>query len=198
VSKVLVTAFEPYDRWPENSSWLTLCDLTRWYEGDLELMTRRYPVDLQRMSERLRKDLQENFPIAIHLGQSPGATHIQIEAVGLNVTKGGQPIIENGPQAYRSDLPIEACAMKIRNAGIPCEVSFHAGTFLCNAALYLNQHYSRTFGMQTQSVFIHLPLSPSQAAKDIGHPASMSTPMASAAVAMAIQAFTSEPDSLTA
>ena len=29
MTTVLITAFEPYDDWPENSSWLALLDLTR-------------------------------------------------------------------------------------------------------------------------------------------------------------------------
>lgn len=187
MKKVLLTAFEPYEHWSENSSWLALCDLTRWYDGDLQLVTRRYPVDLQRMPDMLRKDLQGNFPLVIHLGQSPGATLIQLETVGLNVSKGGQPLITDAPEAYRTGLPAESCAAKLRESGIPCQASYHAGTFLCNAALYLSQHYSKVFGMQTQSIFMHLPLAPAQAVKDDSHPASMSTPMASAAIAMLIQ-----------
>jgi len=189
VTRILITAFEPYERWAENSSWLALCDLTRWYDGDLELVTRRYPVDLSRLSESLSKDLQGDFPLVIHLGQAPGSTHIQLEAIGLNVFRDGSKLIDDGPEAYRSNLPIETCASKLREAGIPCRSSYHAGTYLCNAALYLNHHYTRIFGMQTESIFIHLPLSPTQAVKDETHPASMSTPMASAAVAIVMQSL---------
>jgi pyroglutamyl-peptidase len=184
---VLITAFEPYDRWPENSSWLALTDLTRWYDGGIELTTRRYPVDLTRMSELLRKDLQANFDLAVHLGQAPGSTAIRLEAVGLNVRSDGTPLIPHAPEAYRSALALQACNESLIEAGIPSDVSHHAGTYLCNAALYLSQHYARSFGLQTQSLFVHLPLAPCQSAKDPARPASMSTPMASAAVAMVIQ-----------
>lgn len=185
--RVLITAFEPYDRWPENSSWLTLTDLTRWYDGSIELTTRRYPVDLTRMSELLRKDLQGNFDLAVHLGQAPGSTAIRLEAVGLNVRSDGSPLITSAPEAYRSALALQDCNQLLVDAGIPSDVSHHAGTYLCNAALYLSQHYARSFGLQTQSLFVHLPLAPLQAAKDPARPASMSTPMASAAIAMVIQ-----------
>jgi pyroglutamyl-peptidase len=187
VTRVLITAFEPYDRWPENSSWLALCDLTKWYDGTAEITTRRYPVDLSRMSVALRKDLQANYDLAIHLGQSPGSTLIKLEAVGLNVRSDGSPLIQDAPEAYRSQLALERCYKSLIGAGIPSEVSHHAGTYLCNAALYLSQHYSHSFGLQTQSLFVHIPLSPAQAAIDTGRLASISTPMASAAVAMILE-----------
>ncbi|MAI31432.1 MAG: pyroglutamyl-peptidase I [Rubripirellula sp.] len=187
MTRILITAFEPYDRWPANSSWLALMDLTRWYDGDAEITTRRYPVDLSRMSENLRKDLQSNFDFAIHLGQSPGSTLIKLESVGLNVRGNGSPLISNAPEAYRSGLPLENCHRGLITAGIPSEISHHAGTYLCNAALYLSQHYSKSYGLRTKSLFLHIPLAPAQAAADKGSPPSMSTPMASAAVAMVIQ-----------
>ncbi len=187
MTRVLITAFEPYDRWPENSSWLALMDLTRWYDGDAEITTRRYPVDLTRMSESLRKDLQGNFDFAIHLGQSPGSTLIKLEAVGLNVRSDGSPLIQDAPEAYRSSLPLDQCSRALTAAGIPNDISHHAGTYLCNAALYLSQHYAQSFGLRTHSLFVHIPLSPGQAAVDSGKPASLSTPMSSAAVAMVLQ-----------
>ena len=187
MTRVLITAFEPYDRWPENSSWLALVDLTRWYDGAAEITTRRYPVDLTRMSESLRKDMQANYDFAIHLGQSPGSTLIKLEAVGLNVRSNGSPLISDAPEAYRSPLALDRCFQSLIEAGIPSEVSHHAGTYLCNAALYLSQHYAKSFGLKTRSLFVHVPLSPAQAARDHGRLASMSTPMASAAVAMILE-----------
>ena len=57
MTRALLTAFEPYDRWSDNASWLALVELTRWYEGPLDVTTRRYPVDLVAMSGKLRSDL---------------------------------------------------------------------------------------------------------------------------------------------
>ena len=187
MTRVLITAFEAYDRWPENSSWLALTDLTRWYDGAAELVTRRYPVDLSRMSEQLRNDLREDYDLAVHLGQSPGSPLLKIERVGLNVRSNGSPIIVGAPAAYQSPLPVDECCQYLIDAGIPCEVSHHAGTYLCNASLYLSHHYAETLGLRTRSLFLHLPLSPAQAAHDSGRLPSMSTPMASAAVAMIIE-----------
>lgn len=186
MSRVLMTAFEPYDRWRENSSWQTLVELTRWYDGPADITTRRYPVDLTRMSESLRKDLQEDYDLAIHLGQSPGSTLVKLEAVGLNVRTDGTPLIKDAPEAYRSPLPLAKCTRSLIEAGIPSELSHHAGTYLCNAALFLSQHYAKSFGLTTKSMFVHVPLSPAQAAQDETRMASMSVQMTSAAVALVL------------
>lgn len=187
MTRVLLTAFEPYDRWSENSSWLALAELTRWYDGAAQLTTRRYPVDLAVMSDRLQQDLQADYDFAVHLGQSPGSTQIKLEVVGLNTRTDGAPLIEDAADAYRSPLPLADCAQLLIEANIPAAVSHHAGTYLCNAALFLSQHYAREFGLQTKSLFIHIPLTPAQAARDPARPASMSTPLASAAVAIVLE-----------
>jgi len=190
MTRVLLTAFEPYDRWSENSSWQSLVELTRWYDGPIEIMTRRYPVDLTRVSECLQKDLQEDYSFAIHLGQSPGLPLIKLEAVGLNVRTDGSPLDADAPEAYRSPLPLARCVDTLIQAGIPSELSHHAGTYLCNAVLFLSQHYASKFSLKTKSMFIHLPLSPTQVAKDKSSLASMSVQMTSAAIAMILEQTT--------
>ncbi len=191
VTRVLLTAFEPYDDWQENASWLALVDLTHWYDGPIELVTRRYPVELSEMSNRLRADLQADYDYAIHVGQSPGATVIQLEAVALNLRSDGTTIIPDAPEAYRSPLPLDLAARQLNAAGLPTTVSNHAGTYLCNASLFLSQHYSHSFSMQTKSVFVHVPINPAQAAKEGNQLPSMSTPLASASLAMLIASLSS-------
>lgn len=192
MTRILITAFEPYDRWSDNASWSALMDLTHWYQGSIELTTRRYPVNLAKVSEALRRDLQANYDVALHLGQSPGCPVVKLESVGLNMLSDGAPIVDDGPDAYRSRLPLAGVASRLNESGIPTEVSNHAGTFLCNAAMYLSQHYSRSFAMQTQSLFIHVPLTPAQAADHVNERLpSMSTPMASAAIALVIDQLAS-------
>ncbi|KAA5545280.1 pyroglutamyl-peptidase I [Roseiconus nitratireducens] len=184
MTRVLLTAFEPYDRWDDNSSWLAVIDFTSWYEGNLEITTRRYPVDLGRTQRQLELDLQQDFDFAIHLGQSPGSPLIKLESVGLNLRTDGEPLISDGPTAYRSPTDLHDCLGRLLEAGIPAEVSHHAGTYLCNATLYLSQHYSEMMGRKTRSVFMHLPLTPAQVARERLAMSSMSTPMQSAAIAL--------------
>lgn len=166
---VLLTAFEPYDRWATNSSWLALVQLTHDLPTQPAITTRLYPVDFDRVKTRLSEDLKANYDFAIHLGQAPGSGRIQLESIGVNV--GGSstqlpedfmPLTEDGPVAYRSELPLAVWAQKLRQTGIPAQVSYHAGTFLCNATLYLSHYLAEQQGMRTRSAFVHLPLDTSQ------------------------------------
>jgi len=166
---VLITAFEPYDRWPENSSWLALVELTRDLQGGPKVVTRRYPVDFEAVRSRLFDDLAADYDFALHLGQAPGISRIHLEAIGINV--GGhssqtpdqyQPLVPGGSVAYCSSLPLADWAVKVRELGIPCQVSYHAGTYLCNALLYLAHKIVHERRLKTRAAFIHLPLAPEQ------------------------------------
>jgi pyroglutamyl-peptidase len=166
---ILLTAFEPYDRWSENSSWLALVELTRQLSPGAKVTTRRYPVDFEQARQRLAEDLAADYDFALLLGQAPGIGRIHLEAIGVNV--GGhssllpdqfQPLAADGPPAYQSTLPLAAWAAQIRDLGIPCQVSYHAGTYLCNAVLYLAHHIAARERLKTRAAFIHLPLAPSQ------------------------------------
>ncbi len=169
MATVLITAFEPYDRWPENSSWLALVELTRGLPAGPKVVTRRYPVDFELARSRLADDLAANYDFAFHLGQAPGISRVHLEAIGVNI--GGhssqtpdqfQPLVPGGPPAYQTSLPLAEWSAKIRDLGIPCQVSYHAGTYLCNALLYLTHHIARGQRLKTQAAFIHLPLAPQQ------------------------------------
>jgi pyroglutamyl-peptidase len=164
---VLLTAFEPYGHWTTNASCLALDELSRDTPSSLQITTRLFPVDFDVVKTRLTEELMADFDYALHLGQAPGSAQIQLEAVGLNVacdddTSVDRRLCDDGPVAYRSSLPLFDWAERIRLAGIPAEVSFHAGTYLCNAALYLTHYYIERMRLKTQAVFIHLPLDPTQ------------------------------------
>ncbi|HVX64126.1 MAG TPA: pyroglutamyl-peptidase I [Pirellulales bacterium] len=169
MTSVLITAFEPYDRWQANSSWLCLMELTRDRPTQPAITTRRYPVDFQAAKERLAQDLKANYDYALHLGQAPRSATIRLEEIGLNVGGGCHepverlhPLAADGPTAYRTSLPLGDWSAKLRQAGIPSQVSYHAGTYLCNAMLYWSHYLSEQLGLRTRSAFIHLPLDISQ------------------------------------
>lgn len=191
MARILITAFEPYDRWEENASWLALVELTKEVPPNHEITTRLYPVDFSEIRKRLKSDLDAEYDIALHLGQAPGATCLLLESVGLNVGGNSEQLpeeckalIEDGPVAYRSDLPLAEWASLLRDQGIPAQVSYHAGLFLCNATLYLTHHFIRLHGYKTRATFLHLPLDPSQATNESKQPPTL--PAHEAARAMRI------------
>lgn len=169
MTNVLITAFEPYDRWAENASWLALVELTRDLPPEPRVVTRRYPVDFEAARARLQEDLAANYDFALHLGQSPHSSRVHLEAIGVNVAGNSEqapdqfrPLVAGGPPAYQSTLPLTEWSAKIRELSIPCQVSYHAGTYLCNALLYLTHHFAREQGLKTRAAFIHVPLATPQ------------------------------------
>lgn len=195
MTRVLLTAFEAYDHWQANSSWLTLVELTKDLPAKPEVTTRLYPVDYEQVRQRLEADLAAEYDVALHLGQSPGSTAIHLEAVGINIaqvgTSDGKPrtLVEDGPMAYQSRLPLARWSTMLQAAGIPAQISFHAGTYLCNAALYYSHHIAQTANLSTRSTFLHLPLAPSQAALDRPPPPSLPSETCAAALRMILTAL---------
>lgn len=202
--RVLLTAFEPYGPWPTNASWLALMELTRDLPQQPHTTTRLYPVDFAKVRDRLTQDLAQNYDVALHLGQAPGETAIRLESVGLNVRSparedhtGGQsfgPLVEDGPLAYASELPMATLAQRLRAAGIPAGVSHHAGTYVCNATLYLSHYIAQRMALQTRIGFIHLPLETSQAAADGAKTPSLPASISAAAIREVLCALSAQTD----
>ena len=167
--RVLLTAFKPYDCWQSNASWLALVEMTKNMPVSPEVTTRLYEVDFDHVRDQLESDLAAEFDFALHVGQAPGSTRIQLEAFGLNI--GGhsrqipdefQPLAPEGPAAYQSELPLARLAGQLREAEIPAQVSYHAGTYLCNATMYLTHHIAALRQLKTKATFVHVPLDTSQ------------------------------------
>ena len=199
MAKILITAFESYGPWKANASWLALVELTRQLPAQHSVTTRLYPVDLAVVQRKLEQDLAAQFDLVLHLGQAPGSTHVQFEAIGINVTRDpdtpsatGRALVTDGPLAFDSQLPLENWSQRLGERGIPARVSYHAGTYLCNAILYLSHYTIQQNGWNTRAGFIHLPVEISQAAS---HP----TPLPSLSretAAMALKLVLEQVDSV--
>ncbi|HEY2882083.1 MAG TPA: pyroglutamyl-peptidase I [Pirellulales bacterium] len=194
MTRVLLTAFEPYDRWKANASWLALVHLTQSLPEEPQVSTRLYPVDFSEMKLRLAADLAANYDFALHVGQAPGSSRIQLEAIGLNV--GGsssqspdqyRTLTEDGPVAYRSALPLADWAVKLRRAGVPAQVSYHAGNYLCNATLYWSHYLAERLALATQTAFIHVPLDVSQVVNEPHGTASLPVNLSAQAVRLILE-----------
>lgn len=200
--KILLTAFEPYEQWAENSSWLTLIELLKDHPTRHELVTRRYPVDLPRLREQLYTDLQRGFDAVLHLGQCPGSPAIKLESLAINfagrVEHCGdelKAILEHAPLAYRSLLPLGRWAELLRGSSIPTAVSYHAGTFLCNATMFLSLHYGQTLKHGERVGFVHLPLATQQVAHSATALPSLPVPILASAVRMLLEDLVSDDES---
>lgn len=196
MASILITAFEPYDQWVENSSWLALVDFTRNMQPAQQITTRLYPVNFDEVRQRLQKDLAGNFDYVLHLGQAPGLATVRLEAIGLNIGgRSDEPperyrkLVADGPVAYRSELPLTDWVGQLRKAGVPAAVSFHAGTLLCNATLYMTHYFTQKLGLKTQATFMHLPLATRQVTAGNKELASLPVTTAAAALHLIVGSF---------
>lgn len=170
--RILLTAFAPFGQWTQNASELCLRQLLPQLSDQYDVTTRVYPVEFEAARPLLESDLLQNYDLAIHLGQAQSTARIRLEAVGLNVGAiPGRPegdmfgLVANGPAAYQSALPLSTWAERLRLEGVPAYVSYHAGTYLCNATLYWAHHFLQLNAqLKTPVCFIHVPLDISQVA----------------------------------
>ncbi len=192
--RILVTAFAPFGTWERNASQLCLENLLPLLSDEYEITQRVYPVEFAAARPLLESDLRLNFDLAIHLGQAHNTSRIRLEAVGLNV--GAVPgrsdsdmfgLVTDGPAAYQSALPLSQWADRLREHGIPAYVSYHAGTYLCNATLYWAHHFLELNPeLRTQVCFIHVPIDISQVAGLPGDYLTLPSRMTAEAVARLI------------
>ena len=168
MQSVLLTGFEPFDNAPINPSWEAVrrLDGVQLSEG-VQIVARCLPCAFATAAETLLQLINELQPaMVIATGLGPGRSDISIERVAINVNDaripdnlGAQPIdtavVEGGPAAYFSTLPIKGMVKAVRDVGIAASVSQTAGTFVCNQVFYRLQH--ALAGTGVRSGFIHVP-----------------------------------------
>ncbi|MBI4534155.1 MAG: hypothetical protein HY711_09450 [Candidatus Melainabacteria bacterium] len=74
-----------------------------------------------------------------------------------------QPIDDNGPEAIRTDLPLPVLSQQLNNLGFLCEISNHAGSYLCNEVYYRCLNFKKNSGYTKTILFVHFPLPESYA-----------------------------------
>lgn len=174
--RILLTAYEPYGPFPSNAS-LACLDALRgsfhdWGAVEVEV----YPVEFDPVRERISAAWGRGIDAAVHLGQAPTSAQVRLERQAVNRGRdpyardaqgeplGLQPLDPGGPEHRQCGWPLEAWAEAARSAGLPCEVSHDAGTYLCNAALFWSLHEAERHGRAGQALFVHLPLTLEQSA----------------------------------
>lgn len=175
MNKVLLTGFEPFGKATLNPS----AEIVKQISGD-NIVTAILPVAYAQSAERLLALVAEHNPdVVICLGQAEGRKEITPERVAINlddarladnegVLRNDVKILENGPDAYFSTLPVKEIVEGIKAAGVPAAVSLSAGAFLCNHVFYVAQ--SKFAGTNIRSGFVHVPLMDEQAGEFPGLP----------------------------
>ena len=171
MKKLLISGFEPFDNEKINPSWEAVRLLPD-AVGDYRLTKLRLPVVFGAAADELLRVAEELCPdVIIAVGQAGGRAAITPEMVGINLRHGkipdnaghlatDEPIVEGGVAAYFSTLPVRKMVEGVKNAGMPAEVSYSAGAYVCNDVLYTL--LAKMAENSTRVGFIHIPYAKEQ------------------------------------
>ena len=172
MKKLLITGYDPFGGATVNPSWEAVKRLPDKI-GDWQLTKIEIPTVFGLAAQTVLTAAQDQQPDAIIcIGQAGGRDSVTPEVYGVNLrhariadNAGNQPlatpIIPSAPASYTATLPVNDILREVRSAGLPCELSYSAGRFVCNDVLYtLLHHYRDT---NTKVGFVHVPYLPEQA-----------------------------------
>ena len=176
MKKLLVTGFDPFGGEsvnPAREAVLRLPDAV----GGYEITKLEIPTVFGLAAETVLQAAEELCPHAILcVGQAGGRAAVTPEVVAINLREASipdnagnipvnTPVIENAPAAYFATLPVRDMVQAVREKGIPCTLSYSAGTFVCNDLLYTLLHRYRDTDVRVG--FVHIPSLPEQAREGV-------------------------------
>ena len=166
MKKLLITGFEPFGGEEINPSWEAVSRLPD-IINEYTLTKLRIPVVFGEAAKQVIQTANTISPdIILCIGQAGGRAAVTPEFVGINIrhapipdTNGNQPqdepILLEGKNAYFSTLPVRKITEAINASEILAQVSYSAGTYVCNDVFYtLLAHFENK---KTQVGFIHIP-----------------------------------------
>jgi pyroglutamyl-peptidase len=162
---IIVAAFEPFEGRRRNRAW----EAVRRLPPAPDLIAVQLPVVFSRLPAAIEALLARG-PRALLLVGEGGRSEVSVEQVALNLADGtarpdnegaivtDRPLVTEAgaPLALRATWDAHAVARALRGEAIEAAASFHAGTFACNASLYLALHRSTAPAVG----FLHLPQAP--------------------------------------
>jgi pyroglutamyl-peptidase len=197
--KLLLSGFEPFGGSSINPSEQVVHCLAQTEIQGVELITVILPVDrLTGPDTLVRTYISAQPDMVLSLGEAGGITAVTIERVAINLLNFAIPdnsgslvtdktIVGDGPAAYFATLPTRKMFNTLIEKGIPAQLSYSAGAYLCNQVMYEMLHYIHKHQLTTPAGFVHLPQLPEQAATKRPPLPSMSLMMMGEAVTAVIQ-----------
>jgi pyroglutamyl-peptidase len=196
---IILTGFEPFNGSTTNPS----SEIIKHFPIDLfpghNLIQKILPVDSLKAVAWLSSKIKGIQPdIVMLLGEASQRPVVSIEKIAINWmdfriadNSGNQildrPVIEEGPAAFFSTLPVSLIHQHLKNAGIPSEISLSAGAYLCNQVFYSSLYYLSLEDHQCLCGFIHLPPLPEQVIEKNQVSPSMSLETSLRAIILALQ-----------
>lgn len=199
MTTVLLTGFDPFGGESTNPSQLAVQRLAAEpATPDVQIVTVTLPVVFGTAIEAMTAAVDQHEPdVVICVGEAGGRVAVTPERFAVNLddapfpdNAGGQPteqtIIEDGPVAYHSTLPIADMVHAMRAAGIPAALSSSAGNYVCNNVFYGLMHLIATSRPQLVGGFVHVPYHHEQVVHRIDAQPSLSTATITDAIRIAM------------
>lgn len=166
MKRILVTGFDPFGGNDRNQSWEAVSLLPDEIDG-CEILRRKIPTVFGEGALAVMKCADETGADAILcVGEASGRTCVTPEVVGINLREAripdnagrkpaGEPVVPGAGDGYFSTLPLRKIRDAVLARGVPCELSYTAGTFVCNDVLFTLLNRYRGTGIRVG--FIHVP-----------------------------------------
>ncbi len=168
--RILITGFEPFGGQERNASWEAVRQCPD-ILGSVELIKEQLPVVYDSVGKRLEQLIRTHRPDAVLcIGQAKGRCSIMPEKIAINwkdskaednasVAYHGEPIEPDGADGYFATIPVEKICDTLKKRGIPSQVSYSAGTYVCNCTMYSLLYFLKKTGLSIPAGFIHVPCS---------------------------------------
>ncbi len=167
---ILLTGFEPFGACRSNPSELIATALDQTFtSAGTPIRGRVLPVDKERAAAALAKAIAEVQPTAVvALGVAASRKAVTPEKIAVNLCSfpipdnaGNQPVsepvIDSGPAAYFTTLPVERMVEELHAGDFPAALSLSAGSYVCNHVFYSLMHMLDQSGPGMPAGFIHCP-----------------------------------------
>ena len=165
---VVVAAFEPFAGRSRNRAR----DAVRLLDGeDIEghrIELAELPTIYAALPQTLAGLFTRNPRLMLLVGEAASARTLLVERLAVNVAHAGirdnagarpidEELVHGGEPARRVSFDPRTAANASLAAAVPCDVSSHAGTFCCNAALYYALGQSDLHPQKPRVAFVHVP-----------------------------------------
>jgi len=176
--KILVTGFDPFGGEKVNPSYEAVKLLPPTIAG-AEIIKLEVPTIFSKCGSVVEQTIQQYQPdVVLNVGQAGRRSQVTVEKVAINFVDAkipdndgkkpsGVSVQDKGETAYFATIPINAMVENVIKHGLPCAVSYTAGSFVCNYLMYTVLYMIAQSYPNIRAGFIHVPL---EAGQVIGKP----------------------------
>lgn len=167
--KILITGFEPFGEYTENSSWVVAEEVAAQKYIGTDVAIEPMPVSFRRVAATLRDAVDRHDPdLLIMLGQAGSSDKVRLERIAINMMDARnadndgfipdeEPINTETPVALFTNTDIKQLYNAIVEQSIPVKISNSCGLYVCNRIYYEALMLCNEIN-KMKAIFVHLPL----------------------------------------